>query len=102
MYDTSHSPIGPCGPLGQLPFGDNFRHASTALLRSGLDCGENAGAGVGWGRDDTVGLSSKFWGSDSESTSMFILHEAGFRLGLGEIGDVSLRTHHHYKNSATC
>ena len=46
--DTSHSPIGPCGNLEQsssgklyIPSGDNFRHATTALLRAALDCGEN-------------------------------------------------------------
>ena len=58
MRDTSHSPIVPCGPLEQSPFGDNFRHALTALLSSGLDSGENAG--VGWGGGETLGLSSKF------------------------------------------
>ena len=41
--DTSHSAIGPCGPLKQLPCGDNLRHASTALLSCTLDSGENAG-----------------------------------------------------------
>ena len=49
ILDTSHSQIGPCGPLGQSPFGDNFRQASTALLSSPLDCGENAGVGRGGG-----------------------------------------------------
>ena len=47
MLDTSHSPICPRGPLGQSPSGDNLRHALTALLSLGLDCGENAE--VGWG-----------------------------------------------------
>ena len=51
--DTSHSPIGPCGPLGQSPFGDKFRHVRTALLSSALDCGEKAG---GWGRVGWVGF----------------------------------------------
>ena len=55
--DTSHSSIGPCGPLVQSPFRDNFRHLTTALLSSGLDCGENTS--VGWGRGETLGLSSK-------------------------------------------
>ena len=35
--DTSHSAIGPCGLLEQSFFGDNLRHASTALLSSALD-----------------------------------------------------------------
>merc|ERR1712159_811343 len=41
--NTSHSPIGPCGPLGQSPFGQSFRCASTARLSSALDRGENTG-----------------------------------------------------------
>ena len=45
--DTSHSPIGPCGPLEQSPSGDNFRHVSTALLSCTLDCGTNAGLDCG-------------------------------------------------------
>ena len=76
MLDTSHSPIGPCRLLGQSPFGDNFRHASTVLLSSGLDCGENAGAGrggVGWGRGEQAGPSSKVWDSCNESTRMVTL-----------------------------
>ena len=48
MLDTSYSMIGPYGQLNKSPSGDNFRHASTALLSSVLDCGDNAG--VGWGR----------------------------------------------------
>ena len=63
MLDTSHSPIGTCEPLGHSHFGDKFRHVSTAFLSSGLDCGENAGVGRGWGswgRGEAVGLSSKF------------------------------------------
>ena len=70
MLATSLSPIGPCGTLGQFPFGDNFRHASTALLISTLDCGENAGVvwgGVGWGRGEAVGLRSKYWDSHNDS-----------------------------------
>ena len=43
--DTSHVPIGPCVPLRHLPFGDNLRHASTALLTCILDPGEKAGVG---------------------------------------------------------
>ena len=35
--ETSHPAIGPCGPLGQSPLGDNFRHASTASLSSDWD-----------------------------------------------------------------
>ena len=42
MRDTSHSAIGPSGPLEQSPFGDTWRHVSTALLSSALECGENA------------------------------------------------------------
>ena len=48
MLDTSQ----PYGPLGQSPIGEIFMHASTALLSSALDCGENAGvqrSGVGGG-----------------------------------------------------
>ena len=45
--DTSHSPIGPCGPVEQSPFGDNFRHASMALLSSDFDCGEKTAVGRG-------------------------------------------------------
>ena len=59
MLDTSHSSIGPCGPLGQSPFRDNLRHASTALLSSDLDCGENAGMELA-GRGETVGLILNF------------------------------------------
>ena len=39
--DTSHSPIGPCVLSVQLPLGDSFRHAFTALSSSDWDCGEN-------------------------------------------------------------
>ena len=53
--DTFHSRIGPCVPLEQSPVGDTSRHASTALLSSALDFGENASAG----RRVAVGLSSK-------------------------------------------
>ena len=42
--DTSQSLIAPCGPLEQSPFGDNLRHASTALLSFALDRGKRAGA----------------------------------------------------------
>ena len=35
--DTSHSTIGPCGPLEQSSFGDNLRHASTVSLSSDAD-----------------------------------------------------------------
>ena len=41
--DTSHSPIGPCGLAALSPFADSLRYASTALLSSALDFGENAG-----------------------------------------------------------
>ena len=82
MLDTSHSPISPCGPLRQSPFGNNSRHVSTARLSSGLECGENAGwDGVvrsGLGQGETVGLCSEFWHSYNESTSRFTLYEAGF------------------------
>ena len=40
--DTSHSPIGPCGPWEQPPLGDSSRHAFTAMLSSVLDCGAKA------------------------------------------------------------
>ena len=100
MRDTSHSPIVPCGPLEQSPFGDNFRHALTALLSSGLVSGENAG--VGWGGGETLGLSSKFRMATTKARAvlyakLYISHYA--RLGFG---CVYLRTHRHYKNSATC
>ena len=55
--DAFHSRIGPCVALEQSPVGDTSRHASTALLSSALDFGENARAG----RRATVGLSSKQW-----------------------------------------
>ena len=42
ILDTSHSPIGPCGPLEQSPFGDSLRHASTALLSCTFDSDKNA------------------------------------------------------------
>ena len=36
-FDTSHSPIGgQCAPLGQLPFGYNFRHVTTVLSRNSV------------------------------------------------------------------
>ena len=41
VWDTSHSPIGPCGPVEQSPTGDSFRHAWTASLRSPVFFGEN-------------------------------------------------------------
>ena len=44
--DTSHAQIGPCWPLGQLPFSEDWRHAETPRLRSSLDCGENAAVRV--------------------------------------------------------
>ena len=50
--DTSQVPIGPCGLLRHWPFGDNFRHASTALLSCTLDRGENAGVGLGLSSND--------------------------------------------------
>ena len=56
MLETSHSPIGPCA-LGQLPFGDNFKHVSTARLIPSLLCGENAGegrGGLGWNNSEIV------------------------------------------------
>ena len=77
--DTSHAPTAPC--LEQSPFGDNFRHASTALLSLGLECGENAGGGAGWEPGEIVGLSFKFWESYNESTSRCILYEVGFGFG---------------------
>ena len=40
-FDTSHSPIGPCEPFAQSPFGDRLRHALTDVLSSALDLGEN-------------------------------------------------------------
>ena len=40
--DTSHSPIGPYGPVEQSPFGDTSRHERTARSTSSLDWGENA------------------------------------------------------------
>ena len=40
--DTSHDPIGPCGPAEQLPTGDNLMHASTASWSSVLFRGANA------------------------------------------------------------
>ena len=40
--DTSHEPMGPCGPVVQVPCGDSLRHASMARLSSVLFCGENA------------------------------------------------------------
>ena len=43
--DTSHSPIGPCGPSEQSPLGDTLRHALRALSSSALEGGENAGDG---------------------------------------------------------
>ena len=46
--DTSHFPIGPCGPLEQSPLGDSLRHALTARLSSALDSGENAGRKGGY------------------------------------------------------
>ena len=65
ILETFHFPIDPRGTLRQLPFGDNFRHASTALLSSCLDCGENAGMERA-GRGETVGLKPKFWDRHNE------------------------------------
>ena len=86
MLDTSHPPIGPCGPLGPWPCGDNSRHASTVLLSLGLECGENAGGGTGWDTGETVGLSFKFWDIYNGSTSRSILYEAEFGFGVGRLG----------------
>ena len=97
--ETSHSPINPCRPLVQSPFQDKSRHASTVLLSSGLDCGENAG--VSWSKGETAGLTSKFWQSYNESTSRFISRaQVWVRLGcalcntppLQEIGDMLARS----------
>lgn len=41
ILDTSHSAVGPCKYVVQLPTGDNFRHSSTAVLSSVLSRGEN-------------------------------------------------------------
>ena len=38
--DTPHAPIG---PFEQSPFGNSLMHALTALFRSTLDRGKNAG-----------------------------------------------------------
>ena len=84
MRDTSHSPIGPYRLLGQSPFGDNFRHASTVRLSSGFDSGENAGVGRGGvgqgglGQGEAVGLISKFCDSHNESASKCLLYQEGF------------------------
>ena len=40
--DTSHSLIGPCGPLEQSPCGGNSRQPAMALWSCVLDCGEKA------------------------------------------------------------
>ena len=40
-FETSHSPIGPCGLVEQWPVGDSARQRPTALLSSSFDCGEN-------------------------------------------------------------
>ena len=48
--DTSHSPIGPCGPSAQSLTDDILRHSSTAFLRSFRFFGVNTaveGIGVG-------------------------------------------------------
>merc|ERR1719201_653007 len=39
-WDTSHTPIGPCGPVEQSPTGDRLRHALTAAMRCSLWRGE--------------------------------------------------------------
>ena len=46
IFDTSQPAIGPCELDGPSPLADNVRHASTAPLSSGLDCGENTGMGA--------------------------------------------------------
>ena len=72
ILDTSHSPINLCGLLWQSPLGDNVRHALTAPLISGLDCGENAGVGhdgVDWDRGEAVSLSYNFWDIYNKGTS---------------------------------
>ena len=87
MLETSHPPIGPCGPLGPWPCGDNSRHASTVLLSSVLDSGKKAGR---WRigvmpvcRGKTAVLSFKFWDIYNGSTSRSILYEAVFGFGVG-------------------
>ena len=40
--DTSHDPIGPCGPAEQLPTADSLRHVSTACWSFALFPGANA------------------------------------------------------------
>ena len=88
---TSHSPIGPCGPLEQsLSSWDSPRHASTAPLSSVLDCGENAV--VGWGR--IVGPSCKVDRDRTEGWQREVQR-------LQRIWQVVHLRAHHYKNSAT-
>ena len=96
--DTPHFPIGPCGPSKQSPFvGETSRHASTALLISALDCGENAGV-----RGRVAALSSKILrrveGNDGSARAQVCIVLGGVREG--EIGGLHLRTHR-YKNTAT-
>ena len=63
-------------------------------------CGENAGVGrggVGLGKGETV----TFCESYNINTSRFISCSMKQGWGLGEIGEVHLLTHQHYKNSET-
>ena len=43
ILDTSQSPICPCGPPEQSPFGENSRHVRTASLSTMVFFGANAG-----------------------------------------------------------
>ena len=40
--DTSHDPMGPCGPVEQSPNGDNLMHAAIVSCSSVLFWGANA------------------------------------------------------------
>ena len=44
--DTSHPPIGPCGPVEQLPSGERSVHLPTKTLSSTLERGGNTGEEV--------------------------------------------------------
>ena len=73
MPDTSHSAIGPCGPLEQFfPFGDSLRHKRMAASSSSIDCGENAVTAVAAraGGEAVGGVVKYCWGVERKDDSV--------------------------------
>ena len=98
--------MGPWGPLEQSPFGDSFKHASTAFWSCNLDCGANAvgdrvcSGGRGGCDGGAVAVNHKHGRAFTnvlQRTKVNIWESQAERKD--EIGALYLRTHR-YKNSA--